>query len=144
NVLRKEGIKFKSFDHVYESEKDFSQVYEQIVQTLLKEADEHTVIYAVPGHPMLAEQTVQLLLNQSDVKIELIGGQSYLDALFSALKIDPIDGFQFIDGTSFQRYDLNYRQHILFCQVYDQFIASEVKLMLLEDLPANYNIYVVD
>src|SRR5690625_7622509 len=87
---------------------------------------------------MLAERTVELLLNQQDVHIEIIGGQSYLDDLFTALQVDPIEGFQFIDGTSFQRGHLNYKQHIVFCQVYDRMIASDIKLALLEDLPADY------
>ncbi len=56
----------------------------------------------LPGHPMLAEETVQLLLEQEEVEVEISGGQSYLDALFTSLKIDPIDGFQFVDGTSFE------------------------------------------
>src|SRR5690625_7088292 len=89
---------------------------------------------------MLAEQTVQLLLTQQEVPINIVGGQSYLDALFTSLKIDPIEGFQFVDGTAFSRHDLQYRHHLVFCQVYDQFIASEIKLTLLEDLPADYEV----
>lgn len=143
-TLRDEGVKFKSFDHYYEQSTNFSKVYEQIVKTLLDEAANKTVIYAVPGHPMLAEKTVQLLLAEQDVEVELVGGQSYLDALFTALKIDPIDGFQFVDGTSFDQTHLNYRNHLLFCQVYDRLVASDVKLTLLEDLPADYTIYITD
>lgn len=143
-VLKQEGVQFKAFDYLYEKETQFSTVYENIVQTLVEEAGKGKVIYAVPGHPMLAEQTVQLLIQQKDVNVNIVGGQSYLDALFSALKIDPIDGFQFVDGTSFKRHELNFRQHLLFCQVYDQYIASDVKLSLLEDLPAHFNVYVVD
>src|SRR5690606_14348025 len=33
---------------------------------------------------------------------------------------------------------------IVFCQVYDRFIASEVKLALLEDLPADYQVTIID
>src|SRR5699024_11280517 len=92
---------------------------------------------------MLAEKTVQLLQERTDVSVMIGGGQSYLDALFTSLKIDPIDGFQFVDATSFARSQLDYRHHIIFCQVYDRFIASEVKLSLLEDLPADYQVTVV-
>lgn len=143
-ALKTEGVQFTTFDDYYEREDQFSDVYEQIVQTLLKEARDKSIIYAVPGHPMLAEQTVQLLLGQQDVTVNVIGGQSYLDALFTSLEIDPIEGFQFIDGTSFVRSDLQYRQHIVFCQVYDQFIASEIKLALLEDLPADYEVTIIE
>lgn len=124
--LAEEGVRFSTFDAYYEREDQFADVYEHIVQTLLKEGQNKSIIYVVPGHPMLAEQTVQLLLTQQEVPINIVGGQSYLDALFTSLKIDPIEGFQFVDGTAFSRHDLQYRQHLVFCQVYDQFIASEI------------------
>lgn len=141
--LEKEGIMFHSFDAYYEEEEQFEDVYINIVNTLLTEAEENEVIYAVPGHPMLAEYTVQLLLAQAKVEVNILGGHSYLDALFTTLQIDPIEGFQFVDGTSFKRSELNYRQHLIFCQVYDAMIASHIKLTLLEDLPANYMVKVV-
>lgn len=142
--LEKEGVLFQSFDTVYEEEDQFGEVYERIVQSLLKKAQEQSIIYTVPGHPMLAEYTVQLLLAQDEIEIEISGGQSYLDDLFTSLKIDPIDGFQFLDGTAFDRNQINYQQHVAFCQVYDRYIASEVKLALLEDLPADYLITIVE
>lgn len=143
-ALEQEGVRFASFDKVYEEKQQFDEVYEHIVRELIEAAREETVVYAVPGHPMLAEKTVQLLLQQGDVEVEIAGGQSYLDALFAALQIDPIDGFQFVDGTSFQRDQLEYTQHLVFCQVYDAFIASEVKLALLEDLPHDYPVTIVE
>lgn len=142
--LEEEGITFESFDSYYEEKDQFKDVYMNIVQTLLRRAEEGPVLYAVPGHPMLAEQTVQYLLNQHNVQVDIIGGHSYLDDLFTALKIDPIDGFQFIDATAFERSQLNYEQHIVFCQVYDRFVASDVKLALLEDLPAHYEVTIVE
>lgn len=143
-TLEEEDVQFSSFDAMYEAEDEFSTVYQKIVAFLLEKATEEDVVYTVPGHPMLAEKTVQLLLEQDEVQVEILGGQSYLDALFASLKIDPIDGFQFVDGTSFERRQLNYEQHLVFCQVYDRFIASEVKLTLLEDLPPHLEITIVE
>lgn len=142
--LEKEGVPFESFDHIYGTEDQFEHVYQRIVATLVENAKKEPIIYTVPGHPMLAELTVQLLLEQKDVDVEVIGGQSYLDDLFTALKIDPIDGFQFVDGTMFTRSQLDLRHHLIFSQVYDRMIASNVKLALLEDLPADYEITIVE
>lgn len=139
-----EDVQFESYDDMYKQEDQFIDVYERIVQDLLIRAQDSSVIYAVPGHPMLAEKTVQLLRSQTEVEVIVSGGQSYLDALFTSLNIDPIDGFQFVDGTGFNRRELNYRQHLVFCQVYDRFIASEVKLALLEDLPYDYEITIIE
>lgn len=42
-----------------------------------------------------------------------------------------------------KREQLNYRQHLIICQVYDQMVASEVKLTLMEDLPDEYEVMIV-
>ncbi|GEN89321.1 nucleoside triphosphate pyrophosphohydrolase [Oceanobacillus sojae] len=145
-ALEAEGVSFTSFDQLYKEEEQFGMVYERITEKLIEAAktSENNVIYAVPGHPMLAEKTVQLLLSQQEIKVSIAGGQSYLDDLFTAMKIDPIEGFQFVDGTDFKRNQLNLRNHLFVCQVYDTFIASEVKLTLLEELPSDYEIYIVE
>lgn len=143
-TLHEEGIEFYGFDAYYEQYDEFDTVYEKIVETLLKEAEDKTILYAVPGHPMLAEKTVEKLLAQKEIDVDIIGGASYLDDLFTTLKIDPIDGFQFVDGTYFSREQLNFRNHLIFCQVYDEFIASEVKLTLLEELPPQFEVIIVE
>ncbi|WP_067841264.1 nucleoside triphosphate pyrophosphohydrolase [Amphibacillus sediminis] len=145
DVLKEEGLEFTAFDSIYQAYDSFESVYQEIVTRLISAADQYgTIIYAVPGHPMLAERTVQLLLNQDQIDIEVIGGQSYLDDLFTAIKIDPIEGFQFLDATSFERSQLDYQHHLVFCQVYDQMVASEVKLTLLEDLTPDHPVTIIE
>ncbi|MFD3448316.1 nucleoside triphosphate pyrophosphohydrolase [Microbacteriaceae bacterium 4G12] len=144
--LEREGVPYTSFDDVYEAHDAFEQVYETIAETLIEKAKEGDVVYAVPGHPLVAERTVQLLLEKGEnhqVTVKVEGGQSFLDPLFASLKIDPIEGFQLLDGTSFTREQVQLRQHVVFCQVYDAFIASEVKLTLMESLPDDYEVYIV-
>lgn len=144
--LEEEGIVYTSFDDIYEAYDSFGQVYETIAETLLAKAKDQEVIYAVPGHPLVAERTVQLLLEKGQaagVPVRVEGGQSFLDPLFASLQIDPIEGFQLVDATSFERGQLELRHHLVFCQVYDAFIASEVKLTLMEMLPDEYEVYIV-
>ncbi|MBO1582646.1 nucleoside triphosphate pyrophosphohydrolase [Bacillus sp. XF8] len=144
--LEKEGVKYTAFDDVYEAHDTFEIVYETIANTLIEKAQGTDVIYAVPGHPLVAERTVQLLLQkgkEKQVEVHIEGGQSFLDPMFASLKIDPIEGFQLIDATSFKRGQLELRQHLIFCQVYDAFVASEVKLTLMEMLPDEYEVYIV-
>ncbi|MED3662432.1 bifunctional methyltransferase/pyrophosphohydrolase YabN [Ureibacillus terrenus] len=144
--LQKEGLRFESFDEVYEKHDAFQPVYEEIVERLVEAAKDGQVVYAVPGHPLVAEQTVQMLIEaekQGKVQISIEGGQSFLDAIFTALKIDPIEGFQLLDGTSFSIHDVNMRCHVLIAQVYDQFSASEVKLKLMEKYRDDYPVTVI-
>ena len=52
------GLKVHSFDDYYEEEKDFTRVYERIVERVLELGRRpEGVVYAVPGHPFMAEAT---------------------------------------------------------------------------------------
>nr|WP_263323933.1 nucleoside triphosphate pyrophosphohydrolase [Neobacillus sp. Marseille-Q6967] len=144
--LVKEGLAYTSFDSIYEKYDQFEKVYEEIVETLLAKAKKEQVIYAVPGHPLVAERTVQLLLEKGpleNTEIMISGGQSFLDALFQSLKIDPVEGFQLLDGTSLHTNQLQISQHMIIGQVYDSFVASNVKLTLMEVLPDDYDVFIV-
>ncbi|MDQ0999942.1 tetrapyrrole methylase family protein/MazG family protein [Neobacillus niacini] len=144
--LVKEGLSFTSFDSIYEKHDQFEEVYQEIVQNLLEKAKTEQVIYAVPGHPLVAERTVQLLLEdgpKEGVDIIIGGGQSFIDAIFQSLKIDPVDGFQLLDGTLLKSSQLQIDQHIFISQVYDQFVASNIKLTLMERLPDDYEVVIV-
>ena len=95
---------------------------------------------------MVAEKTVQILIEKGPkcgISVKVEGGQSFLDALFLAVKIDPIEGFQLLDGTALEKDDLHIGQHMIIGQVYDPFIASNVKLTLMEKLPDDHDVYLV-
>ncbi len=144
--LEAEGLTYTSFDSIYEKHQEFEAVYQEITAILLERARSEEVVYAVPGHPLVAERAVQLLLEKGPVQgIDIVigGGQSFIDALFQALKIDPVDGFQLLDGTALGADSLQQDQHIIISQVYDQFVASEVKLTLMERYPDDYEITIV-
>ena len=145
-ALQAEGIEFTSFDHVYEAHDRFEDVYQEIVENLVNRAKEVSVTYAVPGHPLVAEQTVQLLLSlqkEGKITVTVAGGQSFLDDLFTAVGIDPIEGLQLLDGTALHRDDLHVMQHVIVGQVYDTQVASEVKLTLMEKYPDEFPVTIV-
>ncbi|WP_047154284.1 nucleoside triphosphate pyrophosphohydrolase [Aneurinibacillus tyrosinisolvens] len=145
--LEGEGVSYESFDEVYEAHDQFPQVYEEICERLLKAAEEKgAVVYAVPGHPLVAERTVQLLLEEGpkrEVEIEIKGGQSFLDPIFAALKIDPVEGFVLLDATDVKEHQFQPPMHHLICQVYDSFVASDVKLTLMEVYPDDFPVTIV-
>lgn len=146
STLKQEGITFYSFDSIYEKHNQFEAVYEEIVEFLLEKAKEMDIVYAVPGHPLVAEKTVQFLIEKDKegiASIEIAGGQSFLDSIFQALRIDPIEGFQLLDGTALNRASIQLRNHLIIGQVYDTFSASEVKLTLMDMLPYDYPIKIV-
>ncbi|UTR16658.1 nucleoside triphosphate pyrophosphohydrolase [Salipaludibacillus sp. LMS25] len=143
--LKKEGMTFRSFDNIYETYDHFDEVYDHIVEELVEAVTtKGEIIYAVPGHPLVAEATVQRLLAlDATVNVVIEGGHSFLDAIFTSLKIDPIDGFQLVDGMTMDPSSLDLTSHTVVAQVYDQMSASHVKLTLMERLPDDYVIHVV-
>ncbi|MGM0846992.1 MAG: nucleoside triphosphate pyrophosphohydrolase [Bacillota bacterium] len=144
--LKEEGFVYQSFDYIYEQHDSFENVYSEIVEVLKAEAQKGEILYAVPGHPLVAEKTVQLLIKASQeegFELEIIGGQSFLDPLFAAVKADPIEGFQLLDGTDLKLEDIKMDQHLIIGQVYDAFTASDVKLTLMELYPYDYTVKIV-
>ncbi|ERM16235.1 nucleoside triphosphate pyrophosphohydrolase [Brevibacillus laterosporus] len=144
--LAEEGLTYTSFDSIYEKHDSFEQVYQEIARELLsKVKTEGEVTYAVPGHPLVAERTVQLLLShavEEQIEVKVLGGQSFLDPLFARLAIDPIEGFTLLDATSMTADQVNPGLHTVIAQVYDQMSASDAKLTLMEVLPDEYEVIV--
>lgn len=139
-------IMYESFDTIYEQNNDFDSVYSTIASILLEKAENEDIVYAVPGHPLVAEKTVQLLLTEgrkNGYTISIEGGQSFLDATFQALEVDPIEGFQLVDAFGLESAKLQLKGHVVITQVYDQMIASDVKLTLMEQLPDDYKVVIV-
>jgi len=141
--LREEGVRYESFDHIYESTESFEETYETIVAKLLELAEEQAepIVYAVPGHPMVAEDTVRRLREMADahsIEIKLLGGESFLDEAFLRLGFDPIEGFQLLDATLLRPEVIRPDTHTLIAQVYDRLTASDVKLALMEVYPDEY------
>lgn len=144
-TLHQQGMTYQSFDHIYESNDDFHNVYEAIVQQLINLAQQQAIVYVVPGHALVAEYTVKRLIELYPEQIQFIagGGHSFIDAMFTALHIDPIDGFQLLDGTDLQSTAINPYQHLIIAQVYDDFVAGEVKLTLMDNYPDDHPITLI-
>lgn len=143
--LKAQGLTWQSFDHIYETEAEFATVYQRIAERLLEEARERNVVYAVPGHPLVAEDTVQLLLkNEQGIPVTVLGGKSFLDDFFQAVAVDPIDGFQLVDAVTMEPERLDLGSHLVIMQVYDSLSAGEAKLSLMEKYPDEHPVALVE
>lgn len=136
DFLKDEGIKFESYDHAYERYDSFDDVYKYIAEDLItKINDDEDLIYAVPGHPLVAEKSVVNLIElckQNNIEYEVLPAVSFVDAMMEALQVDPIEGVKIIDAFDMKNQILDKRVGTIITQVYNNFIASEVKLKLLE------------
>lgn len=146
SLLQDNGIAYTSFDSLYEQHDSFPDVYKAIAEALIAEAGAGgQLLYAVPGHPMVAERTVTLLREQcpeAGIELDILGGESFLDQAFVSLGIDPIEGFALLDAADLQPSQLQPQLHTIIGQVYDSFTASDVKLALMERYPDDYEVVV--
>lgn len=136
DFLKDEGIKFESYDHAYEKYDSFDDLYKYIAEDLItKIKDDEDLIYAVPGHPLVAEKSVINLIElckENNIQYEVLPAVSFVDAMMEALQVDPIEGVKIIDAFDMKNQILDKRVGTIITQVYNNFIASEVKLRLLE------------
>lgn len=147
--LEHRGIIFKSFDWVYQEEDNFDNVYHKITEILVDEANKKgKIVYAVPGHPCVAEKTVEILLkmvdnNEVSIKLKVFSSMSFIDSIITSVKKDPIEGLKIIDALDLEAQKPDPNCSNIITQVYDRYIASEVKLKLMELYDAEKNVYVV-
>ena len=143
SILDEYGIKYTSFDELYENAEDFEQVYDTICETVLDSPGE-SVSYIVPGSSFIAERAVGLIVKRAECDVRIIPAVSFIDGIFSALKTDAADSFKLLDALSLdtQRPDPSCMNII--CQVYDRSIASDVKLSLSDIYPDDTPVYIIN
>jgi len=143
-----EGFEIESFDDAYETAADFDELYTGIVDTLISAAAEYgEVVYAVPGSPVVAERTVELLHDAAlagRVRLDVVPGLSFADAAWARLGVDPMaTGARVVDGRAFDMTTLGGSTPLLVAQCDDPMVLGDIKLALLERLPAETLVTVV-
>lgn len=136
DYLKENLSQFKTCDNYYEENSSFDEVYSNIAKDLIEEYKKKgELVYAVPGHPLVAERSVLNLISlceENDIKYEILPAVSFVDAMMDRLQIDPIEGLKIIDAFDIKNQILDKRIGTIITQVYNPLIASEVKLQLLE------------
>lgn len=85
-------------DDLYDAATAFEEVYDAIAERVIETSEVGPVVYAVPGSPLVGEFAVRRLL-ASDHHVELIPGESFVDAVLAEVGYDPLDrGLQILNG----------------------------------------------
>ncbi len=139
-----------SFDDLYEKYDDFGQVYSAIVEQVLELGRRpQGVVYAVPGHPFVAEATAPEIHHRAAAEglpVRVIEGLSFLEPAFSALGIDPLPLSSIVDAL-----ELAAAHHppfppsapALVAQLYSREVAAEAKLTLMALYPDEHPVQLV-
>jgi tetrapyrrole methylase family protein/MazG family protein len=97
------GLDLRPFDALYESSGAFGEVYDRIAAELAERAVAgEDVLYAVPGHPLVAEATTRRLLALArgrGIEARVVAGLSFVEPVCAALALDPLEqGLQLLDA----------------------------------------------
>lgn len=142
--LKRRGISFISCDAWYEKEATFEEVYDKISSFVIEQAKNKEVVYAVPGSPLVAERTVTLLREKAkrfNIPLTIKPAMSFLDLAYVDLGLDPIDGLRIIDAQDFSALADAGQYPLMVTQVYNQMVASDMKLTLMDILPDETEVY---
>jgi tetrapyrrole methylase family protein/MazG family protein len=144
--LEAAGLAFESFDARYDAAESFADLYPDIVDRLVAAARAHgEIVYGVPGNPGVAERTVPLLRAATgrDLEVEIVPGLSFLDLAWSRLGRDPMAGVHVVDAQDFTVSAAGRSGPILIGHATNALALSEVKLALLDALPADTRVVVL-
>jgi tetrapyrrole methylase family protein/MazG family protein len=141
--LAREGVVLEPLDLLYDSGDDLDTVYAAIAARVVAAAQEHgEVAYAVPGSPSVAERTV-VLVRGAGIEVEIVPGLSFADLAWDRLGVDPMTGARVVDARAFGVESAGGSGPMLLAQCDTRFVLSDVKLALLEVLPPEHEITVL-
>ena len=144
------SVRIHSYDQVYENNESYEQIYNQIIEDVLRLGRRpEGVIYAVPGHPFIAEATgpeIARRARELDIPVRIVEGISFIESTFSVLGKDPFPQTVVIDAL-----DLTIAHHppfppsvpALIAQIHSPSIASDVKLTLMAVYPDDHIVQLV-
>lgn len=144
-----EEVAIISFDDYYDSSESFDEVYDRIVAELTQAARHQSIVYAVPGHPFVGESTVTALLaaaGSQDIPVRVVPGLSFVETVLAALGQDGLTGLQLFDAIEIAGYKYppaSSDRPLLLGQVYNQMLASELKLALMAIYPDQHPVFLV-
>ena len=144
-------LAYHAFDSVYERADGFGEVYAEITaQVIALGQRPQGVVYAVPGHPLVGEATVTQILAAADVQalpVRIVSGLSFIEPALTALRLDGLDGLQVCDALdliSLYHPPLNPDVPVLIAQVYSRAVASELKLVLMNQYADRHPVVLLD
>lgn len=144
------SLKVHSFDDLYESEQRVEQVYEKIVDSVLQMGRRpRGVIYAVPGHPYLAEATSPEIARRARAEglpVRVVQGLGFVEPILAALGVDLLPQTAIVDAL-----DLVAQHHPLFpphapalvAQLHSRQVAGELKITLMAQYPDEHPVHLV-
>jgi tetrapyrrole methylase family protein/MazG family protein len=145
-TLKDQGMVYKSYDDLYEKSEVFDDVYQSISDSIFDQCEIEDVVYAVPGNPFVAEKTVSIILERAEnegVEIKIVHGVSFIDAILTSLRYDPVVGVSILDALDLDEVEVQTKQDYLWIQVYNATVASNLKLKLMDSYEDDHLVTII-
>jgi tetrapyrrole methylase family protein / MazG family protein len=165
---RRPDVPIESFDALYDGAQSFDTLYTTMAERLIERAtsisgageqgaegeDANELVYAVPGHPLIGEESVRRLhplAIERGVEVRIVAGLSFVEPVCAALGLDPLERhLQVLDATLLANLDppavmgaVLPTQPALVAQLSNRRLASGVKLALAEVYPDDWQVSLV-
>jgi tetrapyrrole methylase family protein/MazG family protein len=138
-MLLTEGIAFDTCDDLYEKAFSFDELYRAIAR---RAADlEESAVFAVPGHPMVGEESVRLLAEMR--AIDVYPAPSFVDAVLAAAKISFSGSLQVWNAHEPDGVLIDPRSSQVVYQLDSSDAASYAKLSLMKRFPESHRVFLV-
>jgi len=129
-------------DDLYRAGESFDYTYAAIVERVIAAARGGPVLFAVPGDPLVAERSVQLLLEAAKaagIMTRVYPAVSFVDLATAALGLD-LGTIQVCDALAGR---IDAQRPALIHQLYDRDTVGALKLRLLDVFPAEHPVTVL-
>ena len=133
------GLEARDCDDLYAAASSFDDVYAAAAERVLESAAQSETVYAVPGHPLVAEQSVAHVLalaEERSVPVAIYPAVSFVDLAAIALRRD-LGNVQVCDALELR---IDTWRPALISQLYDRDAVTALKLQLLDIYPAEHRV----
>jgi tetrapyrrole methylase family protein/MazG family protein len=141
------SLRVHSFDELYENGASFEGLYSRIVERILELGRRpQGVLYAVPGHPYIAEATGPEIARRARAEglpLRVVDGMSFLEPIISLLEIDPFPQTALVDALELAAAhtpSFPPSAPAIIAQIHSRAVASEVKLTLMAVYPDDFEV----
>lgn len=133
------AIEARDCDDLYAAAESFEAVYAAAAERVLEAAATAETVYAVPGHPLIAERSVTHLLalaRERDLPVAVYPAVSFVDLAAVALRRD-LGAVQLCDALELR---IDTWRPALISQLFDRDAVTALKLRLLDIYPAEHRV----
>ena len=145
-----DSIQIHAFDSLFDSGLSIEMVCFQIVEQVLALGQRpQGVIYAVPGHPYVAEDTSPEIARRAQalgISVRVVEGLSFLEPTFTALGLTPLPHTAVVDALTLAAGHMPpfpTSAPAIIAQLHSRVLATQIKQALMSLYPGEHNVQLV-